>query len=149
MAAPLSRKPLHSKTASVPGVMFNRMDYGNWKNSIVKSVSLGFFALVLYGLGMQVVQGEFFQAHENMLLLAITFVVYFGLSASGWVLVGIPTHFVLCRWFSPRYQYYALACLIVSLVLVILRGFASSAVFIIVIFLQAGLFRYYVFSKKT
>jgi hypothetical protein len=125
------------------------MDYGNWKNSIVKSVSLGFLALVLYGLGVQIFQGMFFQAHENMLLLVISIPVYFGLSVSGWVLVGIPTHFALCRWFSPRYQYYALVCLIVSFVLVILRGFASSAIFIVVIFLQAGLFRYYVFSKKT
>lgn len=127
--------------------MFNRMDYGNWKKSIVKSVSLVFLALVLYGLGMQVFQGEFFQAHENMLLLLISIAVYFGLSVSGWVLVGIPTHFAICRWFSPRYQYYALMCLIVSLALVILRGFANSAIFIVAIFLQAGLFRYYVFSK--
>jgi hypothetical protein len=127
--------------------MFNRMNYGNWKSSIVKSVSLGFLALVLYGLGMQVFQGGFYQAHENMLLLFISIVVYFGLSVSGWVLVGIPTHFALCRWFSPKYQYYALVCLIISILLAALRGFSSSAIFIVAIFLQAGLFRYYVFSK--
>jgi len=127
--------------------MFNPMDYGNWKNSIVKSVSLGFLALVLYGLGMQVLQGEFFHAHENILLIFISIAVYFGLSVSGWVLVGIPTHLALCRWFSPRYQYYALVCLIVSILLVLFRGFASSAIFIVAIFLQAGLFRFYVFSK--
>lgn len=127
--------------------MFNRMDYGNWKKSIVKSVSLGFLVLVLYGLGMQIFQGEFFKAHENVLLLFISIVVYFGLSVSGWVLVGIPTHFFICRWLSPRYQYYALTCLVVSLGLIILRGFANSAVFIAAIFLQAGLFRFYVFSK--
>jgi hypothetical protein len=127
--------------------MFNQIDYGNWIKSIAKSVSLGFLVLVLYGLGMQVFQGEFFQAHENVLLLFISIVAYFGLSVSGWVLVGIPTHFAICRWLSPRYQYYALTCLVVSLVLVIFRGFANSAIFIVAIFIQAGLFRYYVFNK--
>lgn len=105
--------------------------------------------LVAYGVLSQIIEGGFYEAHENSLLFLISGVAYFSLSVVGWVLLGIPTHFAVCRWLSPKYQYYFMMCLLISVFLVVARGGSSSMIFVIAIFFQAGLFRYYVFKPKT
>lgn len=126
----------------------HEMSYGSWGRAIFRSVLLGFVLLVAYVTVAQIAGGGFYSAHENLLLLLMVGFVYFGLSILGWLLFGIPTHFVLCKWFSPRYVYYFSVCLIMSVFLVLFKGFSNSIVFVIAIFFQAALFRFYVFKKK-
>ena len=125
------------------------MKYGNWERAIFKSVCWGFLALVAYAALAQAFEGDLYESHENILLLTIAAVVYFGLSIVGWVLLGIPTHFALCYWLKPKYQYYSLVCAAISVALIITKGFNSSLIFVVAIFFQATLFRYYVFQPKT
>lgn len=126
------------------------MIYGNWDRSLLSTVSTGYLVLLTYGVVQQLVSGQILTVNENLILLMFSTITYFVFSLFGWALIGIPLHFVFCKWLSPKYTYYLLACTCISCALLFVGSITGIYILIIAMFIQVILFRYYVFqTKKT
>lgn len=83
---------------------------------------------------------------DSFLILGYPLIVYVILSFAGWLAVGIPFHWAICKWLKPRYIYYTLAGFVVMLVLTILTNIQIGVFLGLPAVLQATIFRYYVFK---
>ena len=125
------------------------MNYGNWQRSILLSVVSGYLVLGIWLFTSQVIDGYIFNAAEQMLVIGIGSIIYLGLSICGWVLIGIPIHFSLCRWAKLEWRFYLYACGLVALAICAIYGIFSGFFFGAAVLFQACVFRYYVFKSKT
>ncbi|WP_460052823.1 hypothetical protein [Sessilibacter sp. MAH2] len=125
------------------------MNYGNWEKAILRSVVSGYILLGIWLFSSQIIDGYIFNAAEQFLVIGIGSVTYWGLSICGWVIIGIPVHFSLCKWANPEWRFYLYICSIVILLIWAIYGLFSALFFGAAILFQAGVFRYYVFKTKT
>lgn len=77
-------------------MLVHEMKFGRWERAIFKSVVWGFMLLIACLALAQFSNGGFASVHENVFLIVMTGFVYFGLSIIGWLIVGIPVHFIIC-----------------------------------------------------
>lgn len=129
--------------------MFSKMNYGNWEKSILLSVVSGYLLLGLWLFGSQIIDGYIFNAAEQTLVIVIGSITYLGLSVCGWVVIGIPIHFALCKWAKPEWRFYLYTSCVVALAIWPIYGIFSALFFGAAIVFQASVFRYNVFKNKT
>ncbi|RVT44999.1 hypothetical protein EMM73_14865 [Rheinheimera sediminis] len=121
------------------------MNLGKWDSALFKSLFISSLIIpVIYLFGANEIQASY------LFGFLVTFLLYFGvfllISLLGWLLIGFPTHWFICRFTSKAYFYYAL---IPGLFLGI-SYFSKGPWFLGGIALaQALLFRYFVFKMKT
>ena len=116
---------------------------GNWISSVLKSVMSGYLLLILFFIANQASSGYFYNWGEALVVYGTATIMYLLVAVIGWTFIGIPTHVVLCEFFSPKKRYYFYVCALLAAVLIISFGF--DAVFIALFcFLNAGFFVYFI-----
>ena len=124
------------------------MNLGKWHSAIIKSISLtAFFVLVYatYEIGLPVS----LDALAGFGMFALLFIgVYLLFSVFGWLLVGFPAHWLICKYSSGSYFFYIVAALLFTVAVYFFAG-VSEAAFIYGFFalIQALLFKYYAYSQ--
>tara|TARA_R110001599_G_C11966686_1_gene633465 strand:+ start:57 stop:431 length:375 start_codon:yes stop_codon:yes gene_type:complete len=123
------------------------MNSGDWQKALLKSILIGYIVVMLWIFISQFIDGYFYRGNEADFIFLTTSVVYFGTSFIGWAVIGIPFHFLLCKWFCPLYRYYLYICTLLSLLIWSFFSINITLLFSIAIFIQVGLFRFYAFKK--
>jgi inner membrane protein involved in colicin E2 resistance len=125
------------------------MPLGRWESAIVKSILIvgAVSACVIafnYGLSLTL-SG----LHELISFLGLFALVYLVVSAAGWLLIGLPVHWVICKYTKGSYFTYIAAALSIDSIIWLLLGFEAAIFFGIAILFQVVVFRYYVSHNKT
>lgn len=117
---------------------------GNWDNAFIKSILFVGFGSIFYLLIMAVVNS--YEPHEAALVIALYGSGYLVVSFVGWVVIGLPSHYLIAKYTNAGYLNYV----VVILVLVLIFGFftnVGSALFVGAFATgQAMIFRYYVYK---
>lgn len=121
------------------------LNLGKWDSALFKSLFISSLLIpVIYLFGTNETQVS------DLFGSLVSFLLYFGIflliSLLGWLLIGFPTHWLICRFTSKAYFYYAL---IPSLFLGI--SYLSNGPWFLggIALAQALLFRYFVFKINT
>jgi hypothetical protein len=120
---------------------------GNWNGAIIRSIGWVLIFLIAYSfyeLGIPVLT---YPIQDFIAIFALFTSVYLALSVIGWLLVGLPFHWAVCKWSKPRYLYYLLSGVLIIVVLAVFGGFEAGIVFGLAATFQAMVFRFYVFKS--
>ena len=121
------------------------MNLGEWDSALFKSLFTSSLLIpVVYLFGTSEIQGP------DLFGFFVSFLLYFGIfvliSLLGWLLIGFPTHWLICRFTSKAYFYYT----VIPGLFLGISYFSKGPWFLGGIALaQALLFRYFVFKIKT
>ena len=122
------------------------MNLGNWDTAIIKSLSLVAFGLIAFSF----IPGQLPTTAADLSGLFLTFALFLGvyllISIIGWLFVGFPTHWLICKYSNSSYGFYIVAALAVGSLLFLLNN-QDSMLFSITVFFQVIVFRYYVYKK--
>ena len=122
------------------------MNLGRWDDALLKSVWLS-------SLGLPVFYLFYFMVGQapDIASLVFSFIIYIFafilLSIVGWALIGFPAHWLICKFTSKNYLYYAL----IPSIFICLGFYHSSSLNVLGVaaLVQALLFRFFVFKAKT
>jgi len=124
------------------------LNIGNWDSALLKSLFISSFLIPIAYLGDSF-QLNSFELTELAGLL-VSFLFYIGVfllvSMVGWLLIGFPIHWLVCKFKHTGYFYYASvpACFLC------VSYFTNGPwLFGLIALTQALLFRYFVFKIKT
>ena len=122
------------------------MDLGHWDRAIIKSLSwvaLGIISVTL-------VSGSIPTTANDLSGLIVSFLLFIGvyllISIVGWLFIGFPTHWLICKFTDASYKFYFAVSIFVGLILYSLNN-QDSMLFAITAFSQAMIFRFYVYKK--
>ena len=121
---------------------------GNWDGAIIRSIGwvlLFVIAYSFYEIGIPIFT---YPAQDFIAIFGLFAAVYLAISVIGWLLVGIPIHWAICKWSKPRFQYYLLSGISIILVLAMLGDLEVAIVFGLAATIQSIIFRFYVFKKE-
>ncbi len=118
------------------------MDLGHWDTAIIRSVFVS--SLLLPAFYLIHIGG--FQVSEIPGMLVI-FSLYIGVfllaSIAGWVVVGLPVHWLACKYNNTGYLSY----LILPITFLLISGISNGPWFFgVTAFIQAFIFRHFVFK---
>lgn len=121
---------------------------GNWDGAIFRSI--GWVLLLgvgysLYEIGIPVFM---YPIQDFLTLFGWVASVYLALSVAGWLTIGLPFHWAICKWSKPKYLYYLLPGALIVLAIATFGGLETGIVFGVAATLQALIFRLYVFKSK-
>ncbi len=123
------------------------MRTGRWAQAMTKSilwVAAYVLAYTLYEL--HVPSGKINPV--STIQVALLFIaVYILLSLVGWLVIGLPVHFLLCAFGCKYFYLYPLFALAAALGLLGFMDGEGAALLGVAAILQATIFRYYVFSS--
>lgn len=124
------------------------LNLGNWDSALLKSLFISSFLIPIAYLADSF-QLNSFELTELAGLL-VSFLLYIGVfllvSMIGWLLIGLPIHWLVCKFKHTGYFYYASvpACF-----LCVSYFTYGPWLFGLIALTQALLFRYFVFKIKT
>lgn len=121
------------------------MKLGQWDNAILKAlfwVSLPGPLYFLVGIGLPNTAEELATLGG---LLLVYYSIYGFISLVGWMVIGMPVHWLVCRYDGGKIGWYVLAIALVAAVVGITAGFYVGCFMAIVALLQLGVFRYFVY----
>jgi hypothetical protein len=123
------------------------MSHGRWDTVIIKSILIvgAVTACVIafhFGFPLTIVG-----LHGLLTFLGLFSLVYLLTSALGWLLIGLPIHWMICNYTKGSYRTYIATALVVCAFMTVLLGIDSMVFFGSVVLLQVVIFRYYVTSK--
>lgn len=120
---------------------------GRWVSASLVSIAgvcLYIVALTYYEIGIPI-------SAENMKSYATVFGIflagYIVFSLLGWLLIGLPVHWLLCKLKHPYFFIYPAISIIIFSMSTVLLTLESAAIFGIAATLQATLFRLFVFHR--
>lgn len=121
------------------------MNLGNWDSAIVKSL---FISSIFLPLVFILNSGE--KQTSDLLGLFVTLLLYIGIfllfSILGWLLIGFPTHYLICKFTNKSYLFYATFPLVFFCVSFYTNG---PWVLGVIALIQALLFRRFVFNNQN
>jgi inner membrane protein involved in colicin E2 resistance len=123
------------------------MSHGRWDTAIIKSIlSVGAVTACViafhFGFSLTIVG-----LHGLLSFLGLFSLAYLFVSVMGWLLIGLPIHWMICNYTKGSYLTYIATALVVCAFMTMLLGIDSMVFFGSVILLQVVIFRYYVTSK--
>lgn len=124
----------------------SRVNLGNWLSAIVKSIFLVGLLYVVYSI-LRMPPPQYSYLLYLLALIGILGLPYLLLSIAGWLVIGFPAHWAICKYTKGGYFYYILAAIAFSLMLAIL-DVGLALLFGSVALLQALVFRFYVSNQK-
>lgn len=125
------------------------MKYGSFIKSLLISVITGYFILISGLLISRILNGYKFNLREDIISITYVAALYFTFSFIGWLIIGIPSHFILCKWVSPKYMYYLYIVGIIFLLVFAFLGLGQALIISTPILFQVALFRFFVFKKTS
>ena len=115
------------------------MHLGNWDTAIIKSlfsVALGVVFFTIFSNSLPTTANDFYGLVISILMF---FGVYLLISIIGWLLIGLPIHWLITKYTKGSYILYILLPLAFVILGLLLNG---SLLFSLVAFFQALTFRY-------
>lgn len=129
--------------------MSSQMNLGHWDTAIVRSVFLVSVILPVYALFDMGMLGIWQEFRAVIMLGLLYYCIYLLLSALGWLLIGFPAHWLICRFGGGKLAWYVLIAVVFAAVMYVYFEFAGAATFGLAALLQALLFRYYAYKPVT
>ena len=120
---------------------------GNWDHALIKSIIFVGLGSTLYLLVMAFIDS--YEPHEFALVLVLYGTGYLFISFVGWVLIGLPTHYVISKYTNAAYFYYIAVIVVLTLIYWFFANTGSALFFGSFAVIQALLFRYYVYKKHN
>ncbi|MBO9492421.1 hypothetical protein J7384_18815 [Endozoicomonas sp. G2_1] len=120
---------------------------GNWDNAFIKSIIFVGIASIIYLLATAIING--YEPHEFMLVLALYGTGYIFVSFVGWMLVGLPTHYLLSKYTSASFLNYMAVVVSLTGVFWLFPNAGAALFFGLFSGSQALIFRYYVYKKHN
>jgi hypothetical protein len=121
------------------------LNLGSWDSAIIRSL---FISSIFLPLVVIFNSGEL--QFSDILGLFVSFLLYIGVfllvSILGWLLIGFPTHWVICKFTNKSYLFYAL---FPSVFICASFYFNGQWILGVIALIQALLFRRFVFKIKT
>lgn len=109
---------------------------------MLQSIAWVGLAVVLYGL-VAVDATSSLKSFGGFLVTATMFFsVYFMLSIFGWLLVGLPSHWLISKYTSSGYLYYVAAVIVFALAVLLMSNLPTAILFGVVALAQALIFRF-------
>ncbi len=121
---------------------------GNWDGAIIRSIGwvlLFVIAYSFYEMGFPVLD---YPIIDFMAIVGLFTSVYLAISIVGWLLIGLPFHWAICKWSTPKTIYYLFPGVLVVLALVVSINLDAGIVLGMAATMQSVVFRYYVFKEK-
>lgn len=124
------------------------MNLGRWDSAVFKSVSIPAILVLLY-----VVYETGFpldlDAIAGLGTFAMLFIgVYLVISLLGWLIIGFPVHWLICKYSSGSYFMYVAAAVLFSGLLFAVFGVVElAAIYGFFALVQAVLFKYYAYKQ--
>lgn len=122
------------------------MNLGNWDSAIIKSLSwvaLGIIVITLVMASLLTTASDIAGLFVSSLLFLG---VYLLVSLVGWLCVGFPVHWVICKYANASFKIYMVVSILVSLTLYFVQS-QDSVLFALTALSQAMIFRFYVYKK--
>ena len=117
---------------------------GSWDKAILKSIGWGLFLITAYY--FYEVGFPNHSASDYAALFIFFIGSYLVLSFGGWLLIGMPIHWYLCKTSKTGFIYYPLLALTLSIILLLITSFEAAIVLGGAAIFQASIFRHYVFK---
>ena len=120
---------------------------GNWDGAIIRSIGwvlLFVVAYSFYEIGIPLLT---YPIQDFVAIFGLFVSVYLALSVLGWLAIGMPFHWALCKWAKPKYGYYLLSGALVVVITALFGGLEAGLVFGLAATFQALIFRFYVFKS--
>ena len=122
------------------------MNLGSWDSAIIKSLSwvaLGIIVITLVMGSLPTTASDITGLFVSSLLFLS---VYLLVSLVGWLCVGFPVHWVICKYANASFKISMVVSIIVSLTLYFVQS-QDSVLFALTSLSQAMIFRFYVYKK--
>ncbi len=121
---------------------------GNWDGAIIRSIGWVLLFVVTYSFYEIGIPFFTYPIQDFVAIFGLFASVYLALSIVGWLTIGLPFHWAICKWSKPKYLYYLLSGILVVLAIAAFGGLEAGIVFGLAATLQALIFRFYVFKSK-
>ncbi|WP_417706564.1 hypothetical protein [Rheinheimera aquimaris] len=124
------------------------MNLGRWDSAVFKSVCLPAILVLLYA----VYETGFpldLDGIAGLGTFAMLFIgVYLSISLVGWLVIGFPVHWLICKYSSGSYFLYVAAAVLFSCLLFLVFGVVEvAAIYGFFALIQAVLFKYYAYKQ--
>ena len=122
------------------------MNLGNWDGAIIKAVLLASLIVpsyVVIELGIPSTVDEL--AGLGMFFL-LFYSVYLLFSIVGWICVGFPSHWLICRFGGGRLVWYLIAVAAFSVAIYFVFQVEAAIVYGVAALIQAVLFKHYAYK---
>jgi hypothetical protein len=113
-----------------------------WLNAVLKSI--GIVGIVPFGCTIVVSMVLELQSYSYFLILALFLSVYFVFAFLGWVLIGLPTHYLLMKFTNGSFTYYLSVVMPITLVVFYFTDIWAALLFSGLATSQVALFKYFV-----
>jgi hypothetical protein len=120
---------------------------GNWDNAFIKSIIFVGLASILYLLVMAFIDS--YEPHEFVLVLVLYGTGYLFVSFIGWMLIGLPAHYIISKFTNTAYIYYIAVIIVLTFIYWQFANTGSALFFGSFAVTQALIFRYYVYKKHN
>jgi hypothetical protein len=120
---------------------------GNWDNAFIKSIIFVGLASTFYLLVMAFIDS--YEPHEFVLVLVLYGTGYLFISFVGWMLIGLPAHYIISKFTNAAYIYYIAVILVLTFIYWLFANTGSALFFGSFAVIQALIFRYYVYKKHN
>ena len=122
------------------------MKLGRWDSAVFRSVCLPAILVMLYAVYEMGFPSDL-DSLAGLGMSAMWFVgVYLSLSLVGWLLIGFPVHWLICKFSSGSYFLYVAAAVLFSGLLFLIFGVIEvAAIYGFFALVQAVLFKYYAY----
>lgn len=124
------------------------MNLGRWDSAVFKAVSIPAILVLLYvvyetGFSLDL------DAIAGLGTFAMLFIgVYLVISLLGWLIIGFPVHWLICKYSSGSYFMYVTAAVLFSGLLFAVFGVVElAAIYGFFALVQAVLFKYYAYKQ--
>ena len=125
------------------------MNLGRWDSAVFKSVSIPAVLVLLYAIYETGFPLDL-DAVAGLGTFAMLFIgIYLIISLVGWLTIGFPVHWLICKYSSGSYFMYVVAAVLFSgLLFVVFGAVEVAAIYGFFALVQAVLFKYYAYKKR-
>ncbi|BFN13952.1 hypothetical protein MspRI1_19630 [Marinobacter sp. RI1] len=124
------------------------MELGCWDKAMLKSIGWVGAAFFVYGALTLDAFSSLNSAYGFLAFAGIFSAVYILLSVLGWLAVGLPSHWVICKYTSGGYRYYVVVAILFFAGVLIFSNLQAAAFWGLVALVQALVFRFYLTGKS-
>ena len=119
---------------------------GNWDGAMLKSIMLVGVLTIFYYVIALAVSARPTGIYGLLVFIGLYAPIYFFCSFVGWFIMGLPVHWLICKYSRGGYPSYVLAILVFALMVYSVSNIAVTVFFAGVALLQVLIFKYYVFK---
>lgn len=122
------------------------MNLGNWDSAIIKSLSWVALGIIVLTVLMDSIPKTASDIAGLFVSILLFFCVYLIISIVGWLCIGFPVHWIICKYANASFKLYVAVSFFVSLILYLGQN-QDSVLFAFTAFFQAMIFRFYAYRK--